>query len=191
MPHSSYITSKRECAKGRPRANVDAAVAPAAARIKVSRVKSVTFPKQLAILKAHDPRDPPSAVSKSAPVQAGQTTKSCLKKTIYMALVVDDLSEEESSGHLENNVFEEKPTPAAAGKAIIQGIPRRWLVDTGCRFDLTSRSNLPFDDHEHIGPACMPVRLHTANEFTKQCRNRSQRSATAPTYVCWIGRPTC
>ncbi len=38
---------------------------------------------------------------------------------------------------------------AAAGEGPVERVPRRWLMDTVCPFDFTSRSNLPFDDHDY------------------------------------------
>ena len=85
-----------------------------------------------------------------------------------------------------------KPTPAAACEAPIQCIPRRWLTDTGCAFDLTSRSNLPFDDHEHFGLASMPANLYTANGLTDCGEPVPKQIAAfgdgADPYMYWISR---
>jgi hypothetical protein len=109
--------------KGRPRAKADAALAPAAACINVRPAKAITFPKQLVTLKAYGPRDPSSAVSESAPVHAGQTNMSCLKKTIEKIWVIDNQLEEEASSQLETGMFKETPRQQQQAKCQYKGSP--------------------------------------------------------------------
>ncbi len=63
---------------------------------------------------------PSSAVSESAPVHAGQTTKSCLWKRSHEVGIVDQNTVEEDYEELENVVTDDAPPPAAVGEVPVQ-----------------------------------------------------------------------
>ncbi len=56
-------------------------------------------------------------------------------------------------------------TPAAAGSSAdhMEVVERRWLMDTGCPYDLTSRENMQPGHECMIEQAEEAIRLNTAN----------------------------
>ncbi len=51
---------------------------------------------------------------------------------------------------------------------------RAWLLDTGCKYDLTTRASVPLHQHNRIYRAPVPIILATANGLSsgeKSCNN--------------------
>ena len=54
---------------------------------------------------------------------------------------------------------------AAAATSFPVANRRSWLMDTGCRFDLTTSIAIPHNQRSSIYKAPMPIRLSTANDL--------------------------
>ena len=65
---------------------------------------------------------------------------------------------------------------------------RSWLMDTGCKHDLTTRVAVPTCQLELIKNAEVPVYLSTANDLVngdqQLCRSKSVNSARSLSRMC-------